>query len=161
MMHKKQIAISKQAKQMIDQPVCVILNNGSFYVGFIKDVENGRLILSGKKGRGKINHASSHRTKKAMISGFFPGMGFGNLGGGNFGGGGGNLGGGGNFGGAGGNFAPAAAAAAPGGGGGGGFLGGFGGLGGIMNFMNKAWPAVNMGMGMVKSIMPLMGLLKG
>jgi len=146
-MSKKYNAIIKQARRLKGQPVCVVLNNGSFYVGCISGIEKGELILSGKKGRGKLSRSNSPRTKKAQISSFLPGLGslFGmakalapSM------------------------MAPNGAVAAPAAptapqGGGGGFLSGFGGLGGVFGFVQKAWPAVRMGMGMVKTIIPLFG----
>ncbi|BBI34101.1 hypothetical protein [Cohnella abietis] len=145
-----QKGISKQAKRMKGHPVCVVLKNGSYYVGWITDVENGQLTLSGKKGKGRVKHTDSLRTKKVRVSNLFSGFGLpANLVG--------------EAGPAG--LAPAGAAALEGvgggGGGGGGFLSGFGGIGGIMSFMNKAMPAFKMGMGMVKTIMPLLGAFKG
>ncbi|MBB6692493.1 hypothetical protein H7B90_13875, partial [Cohnella xylanilytica] len=48
-----------------------------------------------------------------------------------------------------------------GGGGSGGGAGLLGGLTGMLSFMQKALPVIRMGMGMVKTIMPLLGGLKG
>ncbi|WP_239616559.1 hypothetical protein [Cohnella mopanensis] len=133
-------AIREQAKRMIGQPVCVELMNGSYYVGRIVGIANGQLVLSGKKGRGQLRRAASKRNRKVRVSGLFSGVSslMGNAGG---------LG-----------VAEAGAAAAQDGGGG--LFGGFGGLAGIMGFFTKAMPMVKMGMGVVKTIMPLFGAFK-
>jgi hypothetical protein len=129
---------------MIGHPVCVLLKNGSYYVGWITGIERGELILSGKKGRGRLRNSTVIRKNKARIAGLFPDFGLPIN----------------NFGGIGPSMLSPVGAAAPNGGGAG-FLGGLGGLGGIMSFVQKAWPAFRMGMGMVKTIMPLFGGLKG
>ncbi|QMV39868.1 hypothetical protein [Cohnella cholangitidis] len=139
-MRNNRKAIREQAKRMIGQPVCIELTNGSYYVGRIMGIENGQLILSGKKGRGKLRRTSLQRTSKARVSGLFDGLGalMGNPGG------------------AGAPIAGAAAAQ----GGTGGLFGGLGGIGEFMGFINKAMPMIRMGMGVVKAIMPLLGGLK-
>jgi hypothetical protein len=146
--------IREQARLMIGRPVCVLLKNGSFYVGYITDIEKGELVLSAKKGQGRIRNSSSLRTKKARVSGFFPGFGspIDNVG---------------EFGPS--NFSPfgdigpvgrgPGGAGGAGGGGGGGFN--LGGIGGMFSFIKKSWPTVQMGLGMVKTIMPLLGGLGG
>lgn len=136
--------ISKKAKRLKGQPVCVVLNDGSYYVGWITGIEKNEFILSANKGRGKFKHSSSRRSEKAMVSGLLSGFGslFGNAGGGGVG-----------LGGVAGNPATGVAAASGG-------FGGFGGLMGFMGFMQKAIPMIRMGFGMVKTIMPLLGGLK-
>lgn len=164
-MLKKQKKLSEQARMMIGHPVCVELNNGSFYVGRIMGVEKGQLILSGKKGKGKLKSSSSKKQKRARISAILPEFGSPVE---NFGGGA--------------PFAPGSfnhgpfglgpfgnvnpqAVGNPGFSGGFGSFGGGGGgggagFGGMMQFMKKAWPMVNMGMGVIKSIIPFVGLFK-
>lgn len=144
--------ISKKAKRLKGQPVCVVLNDGSYYVGWITGIEKNEFILSANKGRGKFKHSSSRGSEKAMVSGLLSGFGslFGNAGGGGVGLGGVGLGG------VAGNPATGVAAASGGFGG----FGGFGGLMGFMGFMQKAIPMIRMGFGMVKTIMPLLGGLK-
>ncbi|MFD0671074.1 hypothetical protein [Cohnella sp. GCM10027633] len=124
----------EQARRLAGQPVCVVLNDGSYYIGTIKGMRNGQLLLAGKKGEGRYRPPVRSRSKgKAQVSGLFSMLG----------------------GGAAGAGAGAAAGAA-----GGGFLSGLGGLGGIMGFMKQAWPILQMGMGVVKQIMPLMNMFK-
>ncbi|TVY01991.1 hypothetical protein [Cohnella terricola] len=142
-MHKNQALTRKQVIAMTGRPVCVVLKNGNYYVGRIQGVENGQLVLSGYQAKGKYRPALSRSrrvSKKANVSGLF---GLGSLLGGAGGIGAGGIGAGG-----------AAAGAQPGGGG---LLGGLGGIGGFMQFFSKAWPAVRMGMGMVRTIMPMFG----
>ena len=124
----------EQARRLAGEPVCVVLNDGTYYIGRIQGVQNGQLLLAGAKGQGRMRTPAS-RKGKAKVSGLFPALGGGLLGGAAAGG------------------AGAAGAAA-----GGGLLGGLGGLAGLMSFMKQAWPIVQMGMGVVKSIMPLMNL---
>ncbi len=126
----------EQARRLTGQPVCVVLHDGTYYIGRLKGMRNGQLVLAGKKGQGRMRHAPSRNSRakgKARVSGFFPAQG---------------------------GAAGGVAGAAAGGGGLGGLLGGLGGLGGLMSFMKQAVPIVQMGMGMVKSIMPLMSLFK-
>ncbi|MFC5529736.1 hypothetical protein [Cohnella yongneupensis] len=131
----------EQARRLTGQPVCVVLNDGSYYIGTIKGMQNGQLLLAGKKGQGRMRTSKGSKGK-AKVSGLFS-----------------MLGGGGLLGGAA-TGAGAGSAAGAAGAAGGGLLGSFGGLGGIMGFMKQAWPIVQMGMGMVKQIMPLMSMFK-
>jgi len=122
----------EQARRLAGEPVCVVLNDGTYYIGRIQGVQNGQLLLAGAKGQGRMRAPASRKGKaKVKVSGLFPALGGGLLGGG----------------------AGAAGAAA-----GGGLLGGLGGLAGFMSFMSRAMPIIQMGMGVVKSIMPLMNL---
>lgn len=147
----------RDVRQWMGQPVCVELRDGSRYVGYITKVDNGSFRLAGPRGRKSMNRSSLRRAGRARVSGFFPwGNGF-SLGGG-FGGG---LGGGGlnPFG-----LNPGFGAAQPGlfgqNGAGGGGLGGLGGIGGLMGMFKKYWPGIQMGIGMIRTIMPLLGGLK-
>lgn len=123
------------------QPVCVVMKDGTYYVGLIGDIKSGQLTLSGVRGTEKWNPQAAKRSwQKAKISAL------------------------------GAAAAPAAAEAAgaavgtgagsAGGVGPGSALGGFGGLDDLMGFMQKALPIMKMGMDMIKTIMPLMGGLK-
>lgn len=127
----------EQARRLAGQPVCVVLNDGTYYIGRIQGVQNGQLLLAGRKGRG-VMRASASRKGKVKVSGLFPALGGGLLGG----------------------TAAGGAGATAGAVGGGGVLGGLGGLAGFMSFMGRALPIIQMGMGVVKSIMPLMNLMK-
>jgi small nuclear ribonucleoprotein (snRNP)-like protein len=134
--------ISAKVKRLRGQPVCVVLNDGSYYVGWITGIEKNEFILSANKGQGKLNHTSSRHSKKAMVSGLFPALG--------------SL-----LGGAGGaNVLPTPTGAASADSGASGGLGWLGGLSGFMGFMQKAVPMFRMGYGMVKTIMPLFGGFK-
>ncbi len=133
-MKTKPATIRKQAKQLIGQPVCIVLNDGSRYIGCITRIEKDGLILSGKRGEGKRRRPSPHRSKKVKTSGLLSAF----------------TGGAGPF-----NFSPVDAGAAEGGG-----FGGLGGFMGFIGFIQKAWPAVNMGFKMIKTIMPLFGGFK-
>jgi len=137
-MRESQQSLTNQARRLIGTPVCIELKNGSAYIGRIESVENGQLIFAGMKRKRAGNYRRTGKAaKKARVSGLFPGfdsfMGF-------------------PFGGAG---AAGGAAAQAQGQTGGGLLGGLGGLEGIMGFMNKAMPMIKMGMGVIKTIMPL------
>jgi hypothetical protein len=134
--------ISAKVKRLRGQPVCVVLNDGSYYVGWITGIKKNEFILSANKGQGKLNHTSSRHWEKAMVSGLFPALG--------------SL-----FGGAGGaNVLPTPTGAASADSGASGGFGWLGGLTGFMGFMQKAIPMFRMGYGMVKTIMPLFGGLK-
>ncbi|WP_217596406.1 hypothetical protein [Cohnella sp. GbtcB17] len=131
----------KQLRGRRGQPVCVVMKDGTYYVGLIGDIKSGQLTLSGVRGTEKWNPQAAKRSwQKAKISAL------------------------------GAAAAPAAAEAAgaavgtgavsAGGGGPGSALGGLGGLDDLMGFMQKALPIMKMGMDMIKTIMPLMGGLK-
>jgi hypothetical protein len=136
---KKTVVTKKHASQWIGHPVYVVLQDGSCYAGFVTDVKNGEMFLSGARGNGKLS--SSTLEDKAQISGLLGAM---------FGGGGGNplnmlgLGTGQQAGGA----AGGAAEAAPGGGAqaGGGFL-------------EKMIPNIRLGLNMLQMIMPIFRFL--
>ncbi|AZN38345.1 LSm family protein [Paenibacillus albus] len=153
----------KNAKQWVGQPVYIELKNGRSYVGFVTAVEDGQLSLSGQRIPRKTNTSSNKRAGKAKVSGFIPGMLGSMVGGGSMLGGGmipsaGGLGGGSALGGLGGlgSFGGLGGL----GGFGGGKGGGFGGLGNIMGLMGKSFPIMNMGFGMIKSIMPILKMFK-
>jgi hypothetical protein len=141
----------QKANRWVGHPVCVVLHDGSYYVGMVTGVDNDGLILSGARGHGKLS-ASIGSKDQAKVSGFLQSM----------------------FGGGGAVKQPAAQGA----GGfnpfsagpvGGGQLGaglgagqansGFGG-GGIFGMVKQYWPHVRMGFQMVKTIMPMMQLFK-
>lgn len=121
--------------------MAVILLDGSFYVGWITAVNERTLTLAGRKGIGKVDGAALPRLEKASINAFFPGNPGVNAGAG--------AGLGNPFG-----FSPAAAARPAGGG------PALGGLGGIFGFMKGMWSKIQIGMGIVKMVMPLLGGLK-
>jgi hypothetical protein len=139
-MNEKLNRTIEQARRLTGQPVCVVLNDGSYYIGQLQGTKNGQLQLAGKKMHGRMR-TSPPSKRKAKVSGFFPGFGTG-------------------FGGAGPGAAGAAAGSAAGSAAGGGLFGGLGGLAGIMGFMKTAMPMIQMGMGLIRQIMPLMSLFK-
>jgi len=146
-MRQSRTALTARARRLVGTPVCIEMKDGSRYIGTIAEVGNGKLMLAGAKSRGRgrgRGRSSSKRPTKAKVSGLLPGFGsFMGLPAAAFGGGGGGA---------------ALEAAAPAqAAGGGGLFGGFGGgLEGFMGFMGKAMPMVQMGMGMIKTIMPLL-----
>jgi len=127
------------------QPVCIVMKDGSYYLGWITGIERDEIVLSGRKGTGKMRPASVKQAEKALVSGLMPGfMGpmFGN---------GQNAG---LFGFQPGGGFPFGNAAA-------GNQGAAGGqVGGLMDMVGKWWPKIRMGIGMMQTILPLLGGLK-
>ncbi|WP_054943322.1 hypothetical protein [Paenibacillus ihuae] len=127
--------VRKQAKQLKGRKVCITLQNGQTYVGWITGCEKEAVILSAvPRTRSKPGRTPS-RTERAEVSAFMPLLGplFGGLGG-----------------------------AAGAGGAGGAGLGGI--MGGGLRFfgmIQRAMPVVKMGYGMIKQIRPFMEGLKG
>ncbi len=131
--------------QWVGQPVCVVLKNGSCYMGYITKVNNGSFRFAGTKERKGMTRSSFRRAGRARVSGLFPltnGLGFGGGGLNPFG------------------MNPGFGGQAPGLAQNGQGVGGLGGLGGFMGMFKKYWPGIQMGLGMVKTIMPLLGGLK-
>lgn len=127
--------ISAQAQASLGTPVYVVLKDGSFYYGILKEIEADQVILQGFKGNQKIFK------KKGRSKGHISGLGglgsmLGLLGGGGLGGllGGGSSGG--LFGGLGQGAAPSTA-----------------GVGGLFSNMGSF---MKLGMGAISFIMPLM-----
>jgi hypothetical protein len=163
----------RQAVRLLGHPVCVVLQDGSYYIGKIAAVRGDQLVLAGSRGAGKPR-VSVRRGKAVRVSGWLGGLmdgagAFNSLmgagGGGLFGGGAGQGAGGGLFGGgaglgAGGGLfgggaglgagGAAAAQAGAGAGAGGGWLGTF----------KQVWPHVTFGFKVIKQIMPLFGMFK-
>lgn len=137
---KSKITI-KETKRWMGQPVCIVLKDGSYYVGYITEVKNGEVTMNGQKGLGKMNRASIQHANKVRVSGFFPGMTAPSFGGGW-------------------GADPFAINPAinPGVGGlqAGGNAPGNAGGGGFMSMVGKVWPGIKMGIGMVQTIMPLL-----
>ncbi|MBB6735988.1 hypothetical protein [Cohnella zeiphila] len=112
-------------------PVCVVLRDGRYYVGWVRGVRDGQLVLSGLPGSGRMPASGPSRRQLARISALVEEA-----------------------------EAAAAGGAAAGGAAAGGLFGGLGSLTDLMGFMSKALPVIQMGMNMVKTIMPLLGGLK-
>lgn len=131
---KPRTTMSKHSMKWDRQPVAVVLNDGSHYVGWITDMNEETLTLTGRKGQGKIKKTSLPHREKAKISAFLPGnQAF-------------------NAADAGGwidrfGFAPAGQGLPSGGG---------TGWGGFMGFMRQVWPGIQIGWGIVRAVMPLM-----
>ncbi|MFD2333397.1 hypothetical protein ACFSR7_29405 [Cohnella sp. GCM10020058] len=130
----------KTARTYPGQPVCVLMKDGTYYVGLIGQIKGSELTLSGVRGTERWNPQAATRSwQKAKISAL-------------------------------GAATEAAAATVPGAAAGagagasgvslGGGLGGLGGMDDLMGFMQKALPLMKMGMDMIKTIMPLMSGLK-
>jgi hypothetical protein len=138
---KSGAAKGENAVKWNHQPVAVILNDGSYYIGWITELRPESLTLSGQKGHGKLKKASLQHLDKVKTSAFAPGNGTNN-----------SLEGGGwadPFG-----FPPVQEAPPAGGG------AGWGGFGGFMGFVNQVWPPIQIGLGIVRAVMPLMGGFK-
>jgi hypothetical protein len=144
---------SQKTKDLVGRPVCIVLHDGSYYFGTVKEMNKSRLILSGTKGEGKINKASRSKVRvSGLLGNLFGGGGFNALAGNAAGAGGfnpfaGNAAGAGAFNPFGAN---AVAAEQP----------GAGGIGGFFGTVKQMWPTITFGMKMIKQIMPLMGLFK-
>lgn len=152
---RKKAFKSQETRDLVGHPVCIVLHDGSYYVGTVKDMNKSRLTLTGTKGNGKINKASHSKVRvSGLLGNLFGDGGFNPLAG--------------NAAGAGaGGFNPLAGNAA----GAGAFnpfaanagtaeQQGMGGIGGFFGKVKQMWPTITFGMNMVKQIMPLMGLFK-
>lgn len=147
---------SAESKRMLcrklqGQPVCVVLRDGSYYIGWLAGIENNEIVLSGRKGSGKMSGKSVKQTEKALVSGLLPAWmepaatgnmpanPFGFLTGGGF---------------------PFNNQALPGGGQAQGGTQPTGSLSDMFGMIGKWWPKIRMGIGMVQTIMPLLTGLK-
>jgi hypothetical protein len=141
-MHSKpNKALRDDVARWMQQPVYVVLNDGSFYAGWITDVNEEAFTLSGQKGKGKLKKTSIDQLDKMKTSAFIPdNIAFNSL----------------QDGGWADPFAFAPAREGPTAAGG----AGWGGLGGFMGFVKQVWPPIQIGMGIVRAVMPLMGGLK-
>ncbi|QAY66545.1 hypothetical protein [Paenibacillus protaetiae] len=151
----------KEANRLIGQPVCVVLGDGNCYVGTVKAIHDHKLSLAESRHCGRISLSNRSKTPEVQVSGILDSL-IGGIGALN------------SFGsmatnlfkpmfsgqpepaGAGGAGDSAAAegpsiASGPAGGGQPG-----GGFGSFKQFM----PTLQVGMNMVKTIMPLMGMFK-
>lgn len=140
--------VEQQAYSLIGQVVCLALKNGRYYVGMITDVKNGEIILSGSKGAGKVS-SKPRKKDKAKVSGLLGSL---------FGGGAWNNPGGAANPGMGGGFPFSSFSGVPqgnptGGAGAGTQPGGDG----MMDFLERSWPKVKVGVEMLQYIMPLLG----
>ncbi|MCC3371530.1 hypothetical protein [Cohnella sp. REN36] len=133
-----------RVRPWIGAPVCVVLKDGSYYVGYISEVGRGHFTLHGEKSPRKWRGSRSRPSGSVRTSGLL-GLASSLFGGGLGGGLGGLLGGGAGL--------PGAAGALGAGG-----IGATG--GGMFGMLGKAWPGIKLGFGMLRTIMPLLGGLK-
>ncbi|WP_336786470.1 hypothetical protein [Paenibacillus sp. MMO-177] len=59
----------KKAKRMIGQPVCVLLNDGNCYVGTVQAIHDHQLILSETRNCGKVNLSNRSKKPEVQVSG--------------------------------------------------------------------------------------------
>lgn len=59
----------KKAKRLVGQPVCVLLNDGSCYVGTVQAIQDHRLILSESRNCGRVNRSDRSKKPEAQVSG--------------------------------------------------------------------------------------------
>ena len=139
----KSTKVRKRAKKLKGRPVRVTLHDGRSYVGWITGLEKDGLILSTQRRNRKSKRKPPSRSRKATVSGFLPLLGLllGNFGGGATGG----------TGGTGGTDATGATSTG---------TTGLGGLG-FLGMIQKTWPVMRMGYSTIKSIIPLIGGIKG
>ncbi|WP_438348136.1 hypothetical protein ACP8HI_21225 [Paenibacillus sp. FA6] len=123
--------IRKRAKQLKARPVRVTLHDGRSYVGWITGFEKEGLVLSTQRRNSKSKRKPPSRSQKATVSGLLPLFGL------LFG----NMGGG------------ATGATSTG-------NTGFGGLG-FLSMIQRSWPVMRMGYSTIRSIIPLIGGIKG
>lgn len=116
---------------LVGKPVMVVLKDGSYYIGIMSSIEKDAVTLSGVRPEMKLPPSIAESQDRAQISGFLSSL-FGGLAGGGI-----------NAGGLGG-------AATEGGG---------GGLG-LFEMFGKIMPHIQVGMKVVKTIMPLIGMFK-
>lgn len=142
-------SLRKRCRKLQGQPVCVVLQDGSYYVGWLAGIEHNEIVLSGRKGAGKLSRTAVKQAEKALVSGLLPGWTgssavapanpFGFQAGGAF------------------PFNNQAGFGLPGGNQ---AQGGPGATGGIFDTIGKWWPKIRMGIGIVQTIMPLLTGLK-
>jgi hypothetical protein len=132
----------KDARRCIGLPVCVILNDGNYYMGMVSGIVKGELILSDPKPLGRVSPAVRSKDQ-VQVSGFLQSLlglgGASNMPASN----------------AFGAINPFAAGPV-----GGGLANAVPGGGAFFGMFKQMWPTVSFGLQMVKSITPLMGLFK-
>jgi len=133
--------LREHARRMSGQPVCVVLKDGSYYVGWITDVQKDQIWLSGHKGTGYIPESRIKRGSKAETSAWMADWMIPAFGGGADG------------------FpfgfqAPGSQPASFG------SPAGIASGNGFLNMLKSAWPSIQMGINMVRTIMPLLSGLR-
>ncbi|WP_336773242.1 hypothetical protein [Paenibacillus sp. MMO-58] len=59
----------KKANRCIGQPVCVLLNDGNCYVGTVQAIHDHQLILSETRNCGRVNLSDRSKTPEIQVSG--------------------------------------------------------------------------------------------
>lgn len=59
----------KQAYRCIGQPVCLLLNDGNCYVGTVQAIQNHQLILSEIRSCGRVKRSDRSKTPEVQVSG--------------------------------------------------------------------------------------------
>ncbi|MCM3626166.1 hypothetical protein M3194_02140 [Paenibacillus glycanilyticus] len=59
----------KRARRCVGQPVCVLLNDGSCYVGTVQAIHDHKLILSESRHCGKVNLSDRSKAPEVQVSG--------------------------------------------------------------------------------------------
>ncbi|PWW02747.1 hypothetical protein DFQ01_10822 [Paenibacillus cellulosilyticus] len=59
----------KKAYRCIGQPVCVLLNDGNCYVGTVQAIHNHQLILSETRSCGRVKPSDRSKTPEVQVSG--------------------------------------------------------------------------------------------
>jgi len=59
----------KKANRCIGQPVCVLLNDGNCYVGTVQAIHDHQLILSETRSCGRVNLSDRSKTPEVQVSG--------------------------------------------------------------------------------------------
>lgn len=59
----------KAANRWIGQPVCVVLNDGSCYVGTVQGIHGRKLILSEPRDCGKVNFSNRSKAPEVQVAG--------------------------------------------------------------------------------------------
>jgi len=66
---KGRVLAVKKAYRCVGQPVCVLLNDGNCYVGTVQAIHNHQLILSEIRSCGKVNLSNRSKTPEVQVSG--------------------------------------------------------------------------------------------
>ncbi|HEX7057930.1 MAG TPA: hypothetical protein VF260_12155 [Bacilli bacterium] len=65
--------VEKQLNMLYGQPVCAVLQDGTYYIGTIQGIKNGELLLHGVRGKGKMPVSSQgFRAKVKSFGGLNP-----------------------------------------------------------------------------------------
>jgi len=63
------IVAVKKAYRCIGQPVCVLLNDGNCYIGTVQAIHNHQLILSEIRSCGRVKLSNRSKTPEVQVSG--------------------------------------------------------------------------------------------